>query len=144
MADGSMRLYNSDKDTFDHGMTLIKFRNGAIATHTCNVVASFNNRTLRISGTEGCLAGDLNKRQLTWYQRNTRKTKEFELLSPAGDMHGGGDLDILRSFANFARGRKVTMVRPAEAAVSVRIGLAANRSSDTGRVVIFPEILHKC
>jgi predicted dehydrogenase len=129
-----MCLYNTESDTFDHGIATIKFERDIFATYTCNVVAGFTDRRIRVSGTKGTLDGNfegdalwLRKRDPTWLAKIS--------LSRDKRSHGGSDDRILEGFMDFVKGRAAPKCRPSEAALAVAIGLAATRSSDSGRVV---------
>jgi len=133
-------LWNSDKDTFDHGSAVIRFAGEATACYTCNVVASFSNRQLRVSGTEGCLEGDLHAQEVVYRKRYSDEEERIDVSAEARGGHGGADLNIIDAFAEFVRGKDVPVVRPREAAVSIAMGLAARLSADEGRVVALDEI----
>jgi len=133
-------LWNSDKDTFDHGTALVRFENGATACYTCNVVSSLSNRLMRVSGTKGCLDGDLGDQKVIYRKRYADDVDVIDTSKTARGGHGGADLNILESFADFVRGADVPTVRPPEASVSVALGLAATLSADEGRVVSMDEI----
>jgi predicted dehydrogenase len=128
-------LFNAEKDTFDHGSALIRFENNITATYTCNVVSSFDNREMRVSGTTGCLEGDLKKQQVIYRERFSNKEEVIDLSNSADGAHGGADKFILDGFADFVEGKPVSIVKPEEAMVSVRMGLAATQSSDEKRII---------
>jgi predicted dehydrogenase len=138
MPDGMQRpdlcLYNSDKDTFDHGIATIKFKDGLFATYTVNVVAGFTNRRIRVSGTKATIDGDLGAQEII-IRRRDPSTEERIKITDAADGHGGADKFIPSDFLAFARGEKEPACRPAEAIIAVRIGLAAEKSSHTGKTV---------
>ena len=127
-------LFNSDKDTFDHGIATVTFANNVVGTYTVNVVAGFTDRRIRIGGTKATVEGHLESPTVRLIHRDPARREELELdLSDGG--HGGGDAKILSAFAAFVRGEPVPFVAPEEAAVPVRMGLAATLSSDERRVV---------
>jgi predicted dehydrogenase len=137
-ADGMSRpdicLFNSDKDTFDHGCANIKFENDVFATYTVNVVTGFSNRRIRISGTKACVDGDINSREIIVRHRDPSR-EEIISLSVNTDGHGGADKFVMSDFLSFVRGEKRPAVSPSDAVVSVRIGLAAEKSCGTLRTV---------
>jgi len=132
-------LYNSDKDTFDHGIATVEFENGVFATYTCNVVTGFSDRRIRVSGTKATVDGSLHEQRLILHKRDPSATEEITLASGEGG-HGGGDKTILESFHEFAQGRAEPKVRPAQAIVPVLMGLAATRASDEKRRVALAEL----
>jgi predicted dehydrogenase len=129
-------VYNSDKDTIDHGAAVVTFDNGVVATYTLNVVAGFTNRRLRVSGSKATIDGDLERSQITICHRDPTRIEEFTVGDP-GQLHGGADEQIFPAFAEFVRGDRdpSRYVSPSEAAVAVRIGLAAQESMDRGKAI---------
>lgn len=140
-------LYNSDKDTFDHGIAQVEFANDVLATYTVNVVAPFTDRRIRVGGNEGTLEGSLSSNDLLLWRR--RSVAGRHVLDPidapqriplteaagAAGGHGGGDDFILDDFAAFVRGLSSRAIGPAEASVAIALGLAATRASDSGQSV---------
>ncbi len=135
-------LFNSDKDTFDHGTAQIEFANDALATYTLNVVASFTDRTLLVSGTQGALRGALSADTLQAWSRSTPEQSRTLPLPHTGstDGHGGGDARLMDDFAAFIHGDPSRATPPLEASVAIAIGIAATRASDENRMVSLEEI----
>ena len=131
-------LYNSDKDTFDHGIATVAFEGDILATYTCNVVAGFTERRIRVSGTKGTVDGTLGADKLTLRLRDPSRTEDVPLHASKGG-HGGADDFIFADFHEFTRGRREPKVRPDEAMVAVLLGLAATRSGDEKRRVEMSE-----
>ena len=140
VADGMPRpdlcLFNSDKDTFDHGTAALSFPGGVVASYTVNVVSGFTNRRIRIAGTKAALDGDLERQELTLLRRDPSGVERRSVADPAtAGGHGGADSSIVADFLAFARGETPPAVAPDEAATAVRIGLAAEQSCLTGQTV---------
>ncbi|HOX36853.1 MAG TPA: Gfo/Idh/MocA family oxidoreductase [Candidatus Brocadiia bacterium] len=131
-------LWNSDKDTYDHANAQIEFAGDIIATHTVNVVSSCSQRRMRVSGTDGMIDGDLENSSVVHYKRHENKPREINVKASGG--HGGGDENILTDFAAFVRGEKPSPISPAEASVSIAMGLACRLSSDRGAAVKMDEM----
>ncbi len=131
-------LYNSDKDTFDHGIATVEFAGDIFATYTCNVIAGFTDRRIRVSGTKGTIDGHLGGDELVLTLRDPTRVRRIPLETGGG--HGGADRFILDDFYAFTQGKLEPKVRPAEAMVAVLIGLAATRSADERRKVEIKEI----
>jgi predicted dehydrogenase len=127
-------LFNSDKETFDHGIAMVSFANQAFGTYTLNVVAGFTDRRIRVGGTKATVEGELTSATLRLRHRDPARSETIPLTDEGGG-HGGGDLQLLGAFAAFVRGEPTAFVAPHEAAVPVRMGLAATRSSDQNCVV---------
>ncbi len=123
-------LYNSDKDTFDHGIATVEFERGVLGTYTCNVVAGFTERRIRVAGTKGTIDGVLGGEQVTLRERDPSRTTEIPLPESRGG-HGGADQRILEAFYAFTKREHARRIQPAEAMVSVLMGLAATRSGDS-------------
>ena len=121
-------MFNSDKDTFDHGSAIVTFANEIVSTYTLNVVSGFSNRRMRVSGTNGTLDGDLSSSLVIIRGRDPSSERTIELNGGVGD-HGGADERLFRAFTDFVRGRATTVIHPEEAAIGVRIELAARESS---------------
>ena len=132
-------LYNSDSDTFDHGIATVRYENGVFATYTCNVVCGFSDRRIRVSGTKGTLTGCLSGSTVELCTRDPSETIDIPVSAGEGG-HGGADGLLLESFLAFVRGECQPRCRPAEAAVSVYLGLAATKASDEHRAVALREI----
>jgi predicted dehydrogenase len=126
-------VYNSDKDTFDHGMATVRFANGVLATYTVNVVAGFTNRRMRIAGTRAAVDADLSAGRVTVFHRDPSRIEEISVETDAA--HGGADGHVFPAFADFVQGRATRFVGPAEAAVAIGIGQAAQRSCDEGKII---------
>jgi predicted dehydrogenase len=132
-------LYNADSDTFDHGIATVLFENEVIATYTCNVVAGFTDRRMRVSGTQGTLDGSLEQGTVVLRKRDPGETVDVPLDTEISGGHAGADPNTMDAFLAFARGQAEPKCRPAEAAMAIRLGLAATRSSDQRRVVPMSE-----
>jgi predicted dehydrogenase len=131
-------LFNSDKNTFDHGIASVEFNHGILGTYTCNVVTGFSDRRIRVSGTRGTVDGSLETGKLRLQRRDPSGVEEIDAAAETA-AHGGGDNYIFQSFRNFILGADSPCVRPAEAIIPVLLGLAANRSSDEKRRVALTE-----
>jgi len=133
-------LYNSDSDTFDHGIAMVRLERDIVATYTCNVVTGLSNRRIRVSGTEGTLTGDLQSSTILLHRRDPARMEEIAVGGDLQNLHGGADENLLESFFAFARGEAEPRCRPREASIAVRMGLAATRSTDEHRLVAMEEV----
>ena len=140
-------LYNSDKDTFDHGVAQVEFENNALAVYTVNVVAPFTDRRIRIAGTDGTIQGRLGSSDLLYWRRHQaddpNRAERIPLMDSAEAHsidHGGGDAFVLDDFAAFVRDQPSRAIGPAEASVAIAAGLAATQSSDTSRTTSLAEL----
>ena len=128
-------LWNSDKDTCDHGMAIVQFEGGAIATLTLNVVATDDQRHIKICGPAGRIEGDLEDQRIHYRKRYADADEIIEATDQTQGGHGGADLHILGAFADLIKRQPSMYISPREAAVSVLMGLAARQSSAEHRVV---------
>jgi predicted dehydrogenase len=128
-------LYNAPSDTFDHGIATVTFERDIMATYTCNVVAGFSNRRIRVAGTKATVEGNLAGKGLTLYRRDPSAREELPIEVDLRVGHGGADADVQSSFFAFARGEAQPKCRPSDAIVPVCMGLAATQSGDLHRVV---------
>jgi predicted dehydrogenase len=127
-------LYNADSETFDHGIATIRFERDIFATYTCSVVAGFSERRIRVSGTRGTIDGVLGGDTLTVRRRDPSSTEIVPVISGAGG-HGGADGNVMKGFHAFVRHGAEPRCRPAEAAVSVCMGLAATQATAANRPI---------
>lgn len=127
-------LFRSNKDTFDCGIAQIAFSNGVMASYTVNVVAGFGNRRLRVSGTCGTIDVDLDRGEVVVLHRDPPRRELIDVKVNAA-VHGGADEKVFPAFADFIYGRECRYVAPAEAAISVRMGFAAQLSCEKGYAV---------
>jgi predicted dehydrogenase len=128
-------LYNAPSDTFDHGIATVAFEGAILATYTCNVVAGFSDRRIRVAGTKGTVEGCLSGKSLTLYKRDPSSRVELPIEVDLGISHGGADADVQESFFRFVRGEAEPKCRPQDAITSVCLGLAATLAGDTHRAV---------
>jgi predicted dehydrogenase len=128
-------LYNAPSDTFDHGIATVTFERDILATYTCNVVAGFTDRTIRVAGTKASIEGRLSGKTLTLCRRDPASQTEVPVDVDLAISHGGADSDVQDSFFRFVRGECEPKCRPQDAVVPVCLGLAATLSGDTSRAV---------
>lgn len=127
-------LYNSDGDTFDHGIATIRYENDICATYTCNVVSGFTDRRLRVSGTKGTIDGSLSSHEIILRRRDPATEERIPLTEGSGG-HGGADGSLGGQFAAFVRGEVAPRVDIDTAIRSVQLGLAAQCSMKSGSPV---------
>jgi len=132
-------LYNTPSDTFDHGIATVTFENNIFGTYTCNVVAGFSERRIRVSGTKGTIDGSLGDTTIKIRRRDPSKLEEIDLQANVSGGHGGADVNILNNFFEFVRGEAEPKCRPRDGAIPVFMGLAATQSGDEGRPVQMSE-----
>ena len=103
-------VWRCDNDVVDHQSVMIEFDDGAVATHDMIGGTAKPCRTIHIRGTEGEIQGTMEDgcfvvRQPDADQGNgyTEQTIEVE---ESEDMHGGGDLRLVKDFVRVVRGEQ--------------------------------------
>lgn len=153
-------VYRCDNDVVDHQVVICSFANGVTATLTVSGFTADNTRTIRLFGTGGELAGDLDQGRL--------EVRRFDPAATAGDSigssrevlhvapsaatgptgqapdtlagHAGGDDALMDAFvADLAqesdRGAPSLPTLLADSLDGHLMALAAERSRHTGQVV---------
>jgi len=127
---GDLCLYNSDKDTFDHGVALLEFEGGLLATYNLSVVCARTTRTLHIQGDRGELGGDTEGGCLVFTERFTNARQTWDLTEGSADVHGGSDVRILEDFRRCVQEGAPPRANLDDGRWAVRIGLAVRDSCD--------------
>ncbi len=130
-----MCLYNSDKDTFDNGIAVVDYGNDIRATYTVNVVSARSTRQIRVLGTLGCIEADMEYGKVVVHKRYDKHKIEHDLIEKMKSGHGGADDNILLDFLRCARTSAKPRSSWADGRISVKLGLAARESCDTGKAI---------
>jgi len=105
--------YKSDNNVVDHQTVNVLFENGATGTHNMIGGTSRGTRTIFITGTKGTIEGDFESGKFTVSLIDPRPGCEHSDtvydLKVDNDTHGGGDLDLVRDFVDYARGNETTV-----------------------------------
>jgi len=128
-------LWNSEKDTFDNGIAVVDYANDVRATYTVNVLSGRDTRELTVVGTEGTIRADMAAGAVTFHPRHGGPAETLDVTERMRSGHGGADAGIMADFFDGLRTGRAPRSGPAEGRASVRVGLAARESCDTGRVV---------
>lgn len=128
-------LFNSDKDTFDHGIAVMEFENGVRACYTLSVVTSLNTRRLVVAGTEATLEADAAEGIVRITPRHGGSCEVLDVSAQCQGGHGGADERILTDFFECCHAGRRPRTGADEGWMSVQVGLAATQSSDTGAPV---------
>ena len=110
-------IYKCDNDIVDHQSVLIRFKNGATATHNMVGGSAEPRRFIHIVGTKGEIFGNFEESSFTVLKIDPsvkegayEYTREKVDLNVSGDMvgayggHGGGDERLAEDFVSFVRG----------------------------------------
>jgi len=106
-------VWHCDNDVVDHQGVLVEFEDGCVATHNLNTGTSRPCRSIHLLGTEGEIQGTMEDGSFIVRHPDARKGHEYseELvdLSVSGEMHGGGDLRLVKDFVSVVRGEEPSL-----------------------------------
>ena len=131
-------LYNSDKDTLDNGQMLVEYDNDIRASHTVNVVAGRGTRQMRLMGTDGAAEGDMNEGTVFFWKRHENTKQVVDISEQTKSGHGPADRGMIEDFFDCCRTGRTPISGWTDGRASVRLGLAARESCDTGLPVDLP------
>lgn len=132
-----MCLWNSDKDTFDNGMAIVEYDNGSRACYTVNVMSAHTTRMLVVTGSGGMARADLYDGTVEYWKRHAPEDscEKMDASALMRGGHGGADERILADFFRCVRTGSPPRSSWQDGLTSVALGIAATKSSDTGRIV---------
>ena len=92
-------VFRCDNDVADHQTVDLLFEGGLTATFTASAFSDTIYRTIKLTGTEGEVWGDMGRQTLTLH-RFGRPEEAIDLKDEKGlfSGHGGGDFGLLHSF----------------------------------------------
>jgi predicted dehydrogenase len=129
-------VYHCDNDVADHQVVAVELDDGATASFAVHGHAGRESRTLRITGSEGELRGDLAGGEIEITRHGSFEVERTRLEeSPLG--HFGGDAGLVTHVTDALRGRGGGDGRASgrTALESHLLGFAAERAREQGRVV---------
>ena len=119
----------------------MEFESGATGVHTLSVVASFDDRRMCLSGSRGAVDGSVSRRDFRrWRRFESDGQGQSVPVSRDAAQAGWGGPELLDAFAAFVAMGDVQALDPAQASVSVALGVAATLSSDSGRAIALEEL----
>lgn len=130
-------VFQCDNDVVDHQVLALEFEGGATATFTMTAFTPFPGRYLRVHGTRGYLASDVDRQTIDLYRTwGESKHERIELPAPEGS-HGGGDDNVMARFVDAVRTQDPARVlTPTDESLRTHaIAFAGERSRLEGRVV---------
>ena len=135
-------VYACDNDVVDHQVVAMEFPGATTATFTMTAFSKAADRSTRLFGTRGELAGD---GQTIWVYDFLRRAEQLTTPASAGTMtaadgHGGGDAGLMDAFtAAVATGnRELISSGPRESLASHLAVFAAERARLQGTVETIP------
>ena len=103
-------VWKCNNDVADRQSVMIEFNDGTIATHDLVTNTARATRKIQIVGTKGEISGDMVSGIFTIRKANATYGRDFteeEIDSGvADDLHGGGDLLLVKDFLSVVRGEK--------------------------------------
>ncbi len=138
-------VYACDNDVYDHQTVLMQFENGIEATFTTSAFSEAIYRTIKITGTEGELYGNLEKNRIT-VKRFGEEVKNVDLSVKKGEFegHGGGDAGLAEDFIRVLSGEKEALTSIDASVDSHVMALAAQASAENGgERILLSDFVHK-
>lgn len=135
-------VFACDNDVADHQTVNVEFANGATAVFTMAGCSQYGKRQVAVFGSHGEIRGD--GETLTLHSYLTGETRAIPIPpAPAGDKHGGGDFNLLKSFTDAIRsGDRKEIVTGMETSLeSHMLVFAAEKSRHENRPVSMAEML---
>ncbi|UTR12678.1 Gfo/Idh/MocA family oxidoreductase [Evansella sp. LMS18] len=131
-------VYHCDNDVVDHQIVNLQFGNKATAVITMSGFTNKLERTVRVLGTHGEIAGTFSDNQLTLQQFG--KSKQAINIKPSSfGRHGGGDYGIMTEFSRRLADQNPARYNTYETIYSHIYAHAAEEARVTNKV-INPEI----
>jgi predicted dehydrogenase len=132
-------VFQCDNDVVDHQVVNFEYESGITGTFTMTAFNAEINRYIRVHGTKGVIAGNLEEREIVYRNFLTRNLHTIKLPVPKTQSHGGGDALILESVTNAIREKdpQAVLTTAQESLESHRIVFAAEEARRTGSVVSF-------
>ncbi|OGS43254.1 MAG: hypothetical protein A2539_10450 [Elusimicrobia bacterium RIFOXYD2_FULL_34_15] len=133
-------LYNSEKDSTDHFVTIVEYENGAKANHTTCLYSSRTFQRFFIVGDCGEIEVDSAERDIKLFPLHTKEKFHYELNKNSVGYSGGDDPEI-SSFLECVKTGKKPLADEECGRLSLLIGLAAEKSLNEKRIVEIKEIV---
>ncbi|QHT58947.1 Gfo/Idh/MocA family oxidoreductase [Paenibacillus lycopersici] len=100
-------VYRCDNDVVDHQVVNMEFANAVTAVFTMSAFTQECSRTLKLMGTQGEIRAAMEKNEIELIRFGAGKPERIGLEMPGGHIgHGGGDLGLIRDFAELVRARR--------------------------------------
>jgi predicted dehydrogenase len=129
-------VYRCDNDVVDHQVVSLRFVNGVAATFTMTAFSQKTHRSIKLFGTAGEIAGDMEEGRIEVGDFSTGERETIALDASAGGHAGGDDNligDFVRSVSDGAGGGEAGV---REALQSHFMAFAAERSRSAGGIPV--------
>jgi hypothetical protein len=106
-------VWRCDNDIVDHQSVVVQFDDGGLATHDMVSGSPQGGRLIRITGTEGEIAGRMEDGTFRIRHPDAREGQEYSEeevdVNIARSGHGGGDSRLVEDFVHVVRGEEVSI-----------------------------------
>ena len=137
-APGDLCVFHSDSDVMDHQSVQLGFDDGTQAVFLAVRSSGRLGRDVMIFGTDGYLEGELEQGKLL--VMNYWKDQELRDESiPASNMHGGGDIEIVKEFLECIDEGIRPLATVRDGARASMLAFAADKSTEERRLVNLAE-----
>jgi predicted dehydrogenase len=124
--------FAEDTGNEDSGSALVRYESGMHVSYSQNffVRRKAGYRGARFMGYKGTLEFDFYSNQLKVYMHHTHRVETHDL--EAGNDHFGGDVELVRNFADVMKGRASSVSRLEDGLISALMCLKAKHSAESG------------
>lgn len=142
-SDYGLCVWHSDNNVADRQSVLIEFEDGSLASHDLVTNSSRATRTIHIVGTKAEIVGDMVSGKYTIHRPASLSGQkhESEVIDTGmeGDLHGGGDLRLVKDFLAVVRGGEPSIATTSleDSLNSHKIAYAADISMVESRILDF-------
>ncbi len=127
-------VFTSDKDLVDNQVVILEYANNVRASFTVQMFSDRSDRTIHVSGTEGFLRGVFSQNKVEVY-KDGEGIREYDVTKTSVGTHGGGDVFLVRNFADSIRGQAAPLADCAAGVENTLTCLAAETARREGSVV---------
>jgi predicted dehydrogenase len=124
--------FTVDKDLLDNQVGILEYRNGARVMFQATMANAIPERRMYLSGTEGTLIVELYSGTLKVRNLGDDAVRN---LTVGGDLHGGGDMFIMKELRDSMLSGKEPRCGGEEGLVSTVTALALDQAAREGRVI---------
>jgi len=136
-------VWRCDNDVVDRQSVAVEFANGSVASHEMICTASRPCRKMHIIGTLGEIEGTIEEGRFVVRHMNPAVEVGYDEkaidLNVSADMHGGGDLELVKDFVSAIAGEPTSLAttRIEDSLTGHQIAYAAEEARTQRKVVEF-------
>lgn len=137
-------VYHCDNNVVDRQVVNMEFENGAVASFVMTAFTTDNARQIKIMGTKGQIAGDMESNIITIHLFGEERSNIIEVSLPQEKNnygHGGGDYHLMKDFVHLvaSNGEKDSLSSATVSLQSHLMCFAAEQSRLQGAVINMKE-----